>query len=65
VKEKIKWLKKRKVLMFTFPVAWAGLAKLFFENGRHFKDIFREFEAFLKVSILIENIFREIEAFFN
>jgi hypothetical protein len=42
---------------------------VFFKNVRHFKDIFREFEAFfkdiLKISILFEDIFREIEAFFN
>jgi hypothetical protein len=30
-----------------------------------FKDIFREFEAFLKISILFEDIFRETETFFN
>jgi hypothetical protein len=30
-----------------------------------FKDIFREFEAFLKISFLFEDIFREIEAFLN
>jgi hypothetical protein len=35
------------------------------ENAWLFKDIFREFEAFLKILILFEDIFREIEAFFN
>jgi hypothetical protein len=37
----------------------------FLKNVWHFKDIFREFEAFLKISILFEDIFREIEAFLN
>jgi hypothetical protein len=32
----------------------------FFENALQFKDIIREFEAFLKISILFEDIFREI-----
>jgi hypothetical protein len=49
--------------MFTFPVARAGLAKLFFENGRHFKDIFREIEAFLKISIASENISENFRLF--
>jgi hypothetical protein len=35
------------------------------KNAWHFKDIFREFEAFFKNLILFEDIFREIEAFFN
>jgi hypothetical protein len=39
-------------------------ARLFFENAWHFKDIFREFEAFLRISIPFEDIFREIEVFF-
>jgi hypothetical protein len=38
-------------------------ASLYFKNAYHFKDIFREYEAFLKISILFEDIFREIEAF--
>jgi hypothetical protein len=44
----------------------AAIAASFFENARlfknawHFKDIFREFEAFLKISILFEDIFRDI-----
>jgi hypothetical protein len=38
-------------------------ARLFFKNAWHLKDIFREFEAFLKISILFEDIFREIESF--
>jgi hypothetical protein len=38
-------------------------ARLFFKNAWHFKDIFRAFEAFLKISILFEDIFREIESF--
>jgi hypothetical protein len=37
----------------------------FFENTSHFKDIFREFEAFLKISFIFEYIFREIQAFFD
>jgi hypothetical protein len=37
--------------------------RLFFENAWHFKDIFREFEDFLKISIVFEDIFRKIEAF--
>jgi hypothetical protein len=37
----------------------------FFKNAWHFKDIFRECEAFLKISIRFEYIFREIEAFFD
>jgi hypothetical protein len=32
-----------------------------FKNSWHFKDIFREIEAFVKISILFEGIFREIE----
>jgi hypothetical protein len=36
----------------------------FFENARLFKYIFRKFEAFLNISILFEDIFREIEVFF-
>jgi hypothetical protein len=47
-------------------------SRLFFKNAWHFKDIFREieaywkwFEAFLKISNLFEDIFREIEAFFK
>jgi hypothetical protein len=40
-------------------------ARLFVKNAWHFKDIFREFEAFLKLSILVEDISREIETFFN
>jgi hypothetical protein len=39
-------------------------ARLFFENAWHFKNIFREFEDFLKISILFEDIFRETEASF-
>jgi hypothetical protein len=31
---------------------------------RHIKDFFRKFEAFLKILIIFEDIFREIEAFF-
>jgi hypothetical protein len=34
-------------------------AKPIFLNARHFKDIFRELEAFLKISILFEDNFRE------
>jgi hypothetical protein len=37
----------------------------FLKNAWHFKDFFREFEDFLKVWILFENIFRVIEAFFS
>jgi Zn-finger protein len=37
--------------------------EIHFENAWHFKDIFRVFEAFLKISMLFEYIFREIEAF--
>jgi hypothetical protein len=37
-------------------------SRLFFKNAWNFKDIFREFEAFLKISILFEDIFREIKA---
>jgi hypothetical protein len=40
-------------------------SRLFFKECVAFKDIFREFEAFLKISILFEDIYREIEAFFN
>jgi hypothetical protein len=43
----------------------ASVTRLFFENAWHFKDIFRAFEAFLKISILFEDISIEIEAFFN
>jgi hypothetical protein len=32
---------------------------------RLFENIFREIEAFVKISILFEGIFREIEAFFK
>jgi hypothetical protein len=39
--------------------------RVFFKKAWHFKNIFREFVAFLKISILYEDIFREIEAFFN
>jgi hypothetical protein len=42
-----------------------GYLEPFFKNTGHFKDIFREFEAFLKISILFEDIFRGIEAFLN
>jgi hypothetical protein len=38
---------------------------LVFKNAWHFSDIFREIEAFVKISILSEGIFREIEAFSN
>jgi hypothetical protein len=40
-------------------------ARLFIKNVWHFKDIFREFEAFLKISILFEDISREIGDFFK
>jgi hypothetical protein len=40
-------------------------ARLFFTNACHFKDMFREFEAFLKILILFEDIFREIEAYYK
>jgi hypothetical protein len=33
----------------------------FFNKFWHFKDIYREFEAFLKISILIEDNFKEIQ----
>jgi hypothetical protein len=36
-----------------------------FKNAWHFKDIFKEIEAFLQISILFEGILREIEAFSN
>jgi hypothetical protein len=36
-----------------------------FKNAWHFKVIFREFKAFSKISILSEDIFREIEVFFS
>jgi hypothetical protein len=36
-----------------------------FMNAWHFKDIFSGFEAFLKISIVYEDIFREIEALFD
>jgi hypothetical protein len=39
--------------------------RVFFKDTWHFKNIFREFEAYLKISILIEDIFREIQAFFH
>jgi hypothetical protein len=35
-----------------------------FENAWHIKDYFTKFEAFLKIMIIFEDIFREIEAFF-
>jgi hypothetical protein len=35
----------------------------FFNNAWHFGDIFRDFEAILKISIHFEDIFREIKAF--
>jgi hypothetical protein len=34
--------------------------RLFFENAWLFKDIFREFEAFVKIKGLLKDIFREI-----
>jgi hypothetical protein len=40
-------------------------AGLFFKNAWHFKDILKKNLAFLKLSIHFEDIFREIEAFFN
>jgi hypothetical protein len=36
-----------------------------FENSWLFKDIFREIEAFVKISIHFQGIFREIEDFFG
>jgi hypothetical protein len=36
-----------------------------FKNSWHYEDIFREIEAFVKISIVFEGIFREIEAFFK
>jgi hypothetical protein len=43
-------------------------ARLYVENARLFlrmRVFFKGFEAFSKISILFEDIFREIEAFFN
>jgi hypothetical protein len=37
----------------------------FFKEFDAFKIIFRDMEAFVKISILFEVIFREIEAFFK
>jgi hypothetical protein len=49
---------------------WQLLRGFFVENARYFKYICREIQAFLKgfdtllkISILFEDIFREIEAF--
>jgi hypothetical protein len=49
-----------------------GLAMLFLRMrgfflkiAWHFKDIFREFAAFLKIWIIFEDIFRVTEALFN
>jgi hypothetical protein len=39
-------------------------AKLFSKNAWHFKDTFREFENFLKISTVFEDICREIETLF-
>jgi hypothetical protein len=41
------------------------VCEAFLKNAWHFKDIFREFDLFYKISILFEAIVREIEAFFN
>jgi hypothetical protein len=41
------------------------LRGLFFDNLTHFKYIFREIGAFLEISVLCEDIFREIKAFLN
>jgi hypothetical protein len=40
-------------------------AGLFFFNSSHLKDISREIEAIVKISIFFEDIFRESEAFFK
>jgi hypothetical protein len=46
-------------------VAMRQLPRGFFlKNECHFKDIFRDFEAFLKIFFLFKNIFREIEVVF-
>jgi hypothetical protein len=39
--------------------------RFFFKNEWHFRDILKESEDFLKISIHFEDIFREIEAFFK
>jgi hypothetical protein len=39
--------------------------RIFFKNAWHFKDIVREFKAFLSILIVFEDIFREIEVFCN
>jgi hypothetical protein len=38
-------------------------AKLFLKIAWHFKEIFREFEAFLKISILFEDISEKLRLF--
>jgi hypothetical protein len=43
----------------------ANAGRLFSKNAWHFKEIFREFEAIFKISILFEDIFKEIWAFLN
>jgi hypothetical protein len=53
------------VAMQQLPPSFVFRMLVFFENMWHLKDIFREFEAFLKISIIFEDIFREIEACFN
>jgi hypothetical protein len=35
----------------------------FFENVRHLKDIFRDFEAFLKIMIIFEDISEKLKLF--
>jgi hypothetical protein len=37
----------------------------FIKNLWHFEDIYNEIEAFLKISILFEGIFREIQPLLN
>jgi hypothetical protein len=48
-----------------FKPGGLAIMAFFLKSVWHFEDIFREFEAFLKISILLEDIFREIQAFLN